>query len=143
MATIYESGLRFSCSACGDCCTGEPGYVWVNDAEVASLAAAVGVSVEAFENDYVRRLGTRRSLFERFDGDCILFDAQTRKCTVYDARPTQCRTWPFWPSNVESAQTWAQTCDACPGSGHGELHSVVSIRARLKATRAARIRRDE
>ena len=139
MPAFYEpTGLRFTCSACGDCCTGDPGHVWINDEEIAALAASLEISVEAFEKEYVRRLGSRRSLFERFNGDCILFDAEQRRCMVYTARPTQCRTWPFWPSNVESAEAWKQTCEECPGSGHGELHSVTSIRARLKETRKAR-----
>lgn len=137
-AFFAPDGLRFTCTACGDCCTGEPGHVWVNDDEIAALAQALGVSVADFEETYVRHIGTRRSLYERFNGDCILFDAQTRRCTVYAARPTQCRTWPFWPANVESEAAWAQTCEECPGSGQGELHSVESIRERLEQHRAAR-----
>jgi Fe-S-cluster containining protein len=141
MPAIYEpAGLQFSCSACGDCCTGDPGHVWVNDEEVAALAAAREMSVVAFEKEYLRKIGSRRSLFERFNGDCILFDAEKRRCTVYAARPTQCRTCPFWPSNVENAEAWSDTCEECPGAGAGELHSVESIRARLKEHKAARAR---
>ena len=33
----YDKGLRFSCSECGDCCTGAPGYVWVNKEEIAAI----------------------------------------------------------------------------------------------------------
>ena len=35
----YQQGLKFHCLGCGDCCTGEPGYVWVTKAEIAALAA--------------------------------------------------------------------------------------------------------
>ena len=139
MPAFYEpKGLAFTCSACGDCCTGDPGHVWVNEAEIAALAGALDLTVPTFEEQYVRKVGSRRSLFERFNGDCILFDGATRRCTVYEARPTQCRTWPFWPSNVESPEAWAETCEACPGSGQGQLHSVASIRARLREHQAAR-----
>ena len=138
MSFFEPDGLRFTCSACGDCCTGEPGNVWVNTEEIAALAAALDLSVSDFEREYVRKIGSRRSLFERFDGDCVLFDPASRRCTVYQARPTQCRTWPFWPANVESREAWEQTCAACPGSGQGELHSVESIRARLREHRLAR-----
>ena len=37
----YHEGLSFTCSQCGDCCTGAPGYVWVNNEEIAALAAMV------------------------------------------------------------------------------------------------------
>ena len=37
----FREGLKFACTGCGDCCTGEPGYVWVNKAEIEAMAAAV------------------------------------------------------------------------------------------------------
>ena len=40
----YEQGLRFTCTTCGNCCTGGPGYVWVTDEEVDRLAAHLGLS---------------------------------------------------------------------------------------------------
>ncbi|MEQ9319974.1 MAG: YkgJ family cysteine cluster protein [Polyangiaceae bacterium] len=92
----------------------------------------------AFEHEYVRRKGLRRTLYERFDGDCVLFDKETRGCTVYPVRPTQCRTWPFWERNVESAEAWEETCQQCPGSGTGELVTVDRIRTRVEQTRVAR-----
>ena len=33
MSDWYEDGLRFSCSQCGNCCTGPPGAVWFTDNE--------------------------------------------------------------------------------------------------------------
>ena len=38
----YADGLRFACTQCGNCCTGEPGFVWVNDAEIAAIAEVRG-----------------------------------------------------------------------------------------------------
>ena len=35
----YAGGLRFTCTGCGDCCTGAPGYVWVNQQEIDALMA--------------------------------------------------------------------------------------------------------
>ncbi len=92
----FKDGLQFTCSQCGDCCTGSPGYVWVVKEEIAAMAAEVGLSVDAFEKKYVRKVGLRKSLLEYSNGDCVFFDAKSRKCTVYNARPKQCRTWPFW-----------------------------------------------
>ena len=123
----FKDGLRFQCSQCGDCCTGAPGYVWVNKEEIAKLAAQVGMTVPDFEAKYVRSVGVRKSLIEYENGDCVFFDTQVRKCTVYEARPRQCRTWPFWDSNVRTEEAWAQTCEVCPGSGKGKIYPVEDI----------------
>src|SRR5688572_15844989 len=96
----FQDGLRFTCTQCGDCCTGAPGYVWVNQEEIAALARRLNLPVDEFEQKYVRRVGIRKSLTEFPNGDCVLFDGQARKCTVYEDRPRQCKTWPFWESNV-------------------------------------------
>lgn len=123
----YKDGLRFQCTGCGDCCTGAPGYVWVNQQEIDALAARLEMKVEKFEAKYVRRIGVRRSLVEFSNGDCVFFDNQTRKCNVYNERPRQCRTWPFWNSNLKSPETWAETCESCPGSGKGKLYQLEHI----------------
>ena len=43
----YQDGLHFSCTRCGHCCTGEPGYVWVTDEELAAIAAHRGETLDA------------------------------------------------------------------------------------------------
>jgi Fe-S-cluster containining protein len=101
--------------------------VWVNQAEIDALAEQLGVSSAEFERRFVRDVGVRRSLRERRNYDCVLLDPETRKCTVYEARPRQCRTWPFWHSNLRSPEAWRQTCEVCPGSGQGKLHSIETI----------------
>jgi Fe-S-cluster containining protein len=131
----YADGLQFTCSQCGDCCTGAPGFVWVVQEEINALAAAKGMSVDDFEAKYIRKVGIRRSLTEYASGDCVFFDGKTRKCTVYEARPRQCKTWPFWDSNLRSPETWKQTCDVCPGSGTGQLYQLEEIESRRKQVR--------
>lgn len=121
-------GLRFTCTGCGDCCSGAEGYVWLNKQEIADMAAATELSVDEFEEQFVRDVGVRKSLTERDNGDCVLLDPDTRKCTVYAARPRQCRTWPFWDSTTKSAEAWAETCAECPGAGVGKLYSLEEIR---------------
>jgi Fe-S-cluster containining protein len=125
----FQDGLRFECTQCGDCCTGAPGYVWVNNEEIAALSAVFGMKVHEFEASYVRRVGSRKSLIELANGDCILFDAKTRKCRVYNERPRQCRTWPFWDSNIATPSAWKKTCAICPGSGQGKVYSVEEVLA--------------
>ena len=127
-APWYADGLAFTCSQCGDCCTGAPGFVWVNQAEIEALAREMGESdVARFERRYVRKVGIRRSLKEYANGDCVFFDSQLRRCRVYGARPRQCRTWPFWDSNLKSPEAWHATCEICPGSGRGTVHSLEEI----------------
>jgi Fe-S-cluster containining protein len=123
----YKDGLKFKCTGCGDCCTGAPGYVWVNQAEIDALAERLEMDSAKFEKKYVRQIGVRRSLNEYKNGDCVFFDNKSRKCTVYEQRPRQCRTWPFWNSNLKSPEAWAETCESCPGSGKGKLYQLEHI----------------
>lgn len=123
----YHEGLRFTCTQCGDCCTGAPGFVWVNASEIAALAKRLGMDETTFEKQYVKKVGIRKSLKEYANGDCVLFDGEKRCCTVYEERPRQCRTWPFWDSNVATPEAWQATCEACPGSGQGKLHQLGVI----------------
>ena len=131
----YQDGLRFQCTQCGNCCTGAPGFVWVNQEEIEKLAALVEMTLEDFSARYVRAVGVRKSLIEHDNGDCVFFDNKARKCTVYEARPQQCRTWPFWESNVETPEAWEETCESCPGSGKGKLYSIDVIEAQVKVIR--------
>jgi Fe-S-cluster containining protein len=131
----YKDGLRFECTQCGDCCTGAPGFVWVNQEEIDALAAKVGISVDEFEKKYVRKVSGRRSLVEFPNGDCVFFDTEKRNCSVYEARPRQCRTWPWWNSNLESKEAWKETCEVCPGSGKGKLYSIEHIETQRKIVR--------
>ncbi|MHC4398790.1 MAG: YkgJ family cysteine cluster protein [Planctomycetota bacterium] len=131
----YREGLRFQCTGCGHCCTGEPGHVYVVKAEIEGLAAALGVDVTQFEQQFVRRVGRRKSLVELLNGDCVLFDRATRRCRVYEQRPRQCRTWPFWRSNVETPAAWDETCRTCPGSGRGPLVPSGQVDAQLAIIR--------
>jgi Fe-S-cluster containining protein len=126
----YGEGLKFSCTQCGDCCTGAPGYVWVTNDEIEALAALVRMEIDDFENQYVRQVGIRKSLKEFPNGDCVFLDGQKRICSVYSARPRQCRTWPFWDSNLKTPDDWKHTCDVCPGSGKGRLYTLDEIEER-------------
>lgn len=129
----YRDGLRFQCTGCGDCCSGEPGFVWVDEQEIAALAAELGMPLEQFRSEYVRQVDELQSLTERPGGDCIFLDPQSRKCTVYAARPVQCRTWPFWDSTIGRKKDWEETCRVCPGSGTGRLYSFEEIEIQRKS----------
>ena len=123
----YSDDLRFECTQCGDCCSGSEGYVWVNQEEIDGMANRIGMDSAAFEEQFVKRVGVRRSLKERPGGDCVLLDPQTRKCTAYEERPRQCKTWPFWQSNIRTPEAWAEAAQACPGCNKGDLVPLEQI----------------
>lgn len=123
----YANGLKFTCTQCGNCCTGFPGYVWVNDAEIRAIAKVLGTDEGTVRVEYTRKQGRRTTLKEIENYDCVFFDRQTRGCKVYEARPRQCRTWPFWDSNLESPETWKETQQGCPGAGKGQFFSLEQI----------------
>jgi Fe-S-cluster containining protein len=126
----YRDGLAFSCTRCGACCTGAPGYVWVSADEIQQLAEFRGETVEEFSARFVRLVGDRYSLIEKPGGDCIFWDKEAG-CTVYPARPRQCRAWPFWPENVSKPGDWDRVREVCPGAGQGRLYSLTEIRSSL------------
>jgi len=131
-AKWYEGGLRFECTQCGDCCSGAPGFVWVDDDEIESMAGSMEMTIDSFEHQFIRQVGRKKSLKEYPDGDCILLDPETRQCTVYESRPIQCRTWPFWDSTLATKRDWKETCKVCPGSGTGKLISFEEIEIQRK-----------
>jgi uncharacterized protein len=130
----YKDGLRFECTRCGHCCTGEPGHVYVNDEEIEAIANFLETPSKEVSALYTKTTHRERSLREKANGDCIFFEKDVG-CTIYEIRPRQCRTWPFWQSNVRSPEDWERTKAVCPGSGQGELISVEEIQKRLRVIR--------
>ena len=126
-APWYGDGLQFTCTQCGNCCTGDPGVVWVTEEEIRRIAELAGKAVAEIRLLHTRPFGGRVSLTEKANGDCTFFDGQTRRCTIYEARPAQCRTWPFWKSNLRSPQAWAEVQRHCPGAGRGAFFDLSTI----------------
>jgi len=126
----YRDGLRFACTRCGNCCTGEPGTVRVTDVEIATLAVYLGIDLADCHERYTRLLDDGAlSLVEKPNHECI-FWSRAHGCTVYPVRPRQCRTWPFWRASLASPAHWAAAALNCPGMGRGPLHDAASIEAR-------------
>jgi Fe-S-cluster containining protein len=119
---------------CGKCCTGAPGYVWVNDDEIAAIADFLKLPLEQMVALHTRIEKGDRSLREKANGDCAFYD-KTAGCTIYEVRPGQCRTWPFWESNIKTPTAWQHTCEICPGSGQGDLIPPEEITRRMNVIR--------
>lgn len=125
----YGEGLAFSCTQCGRCCTGAPGWVWVTRAEIDEMAEYLGASRAQFRRDYLRRSSQRFSLIERANGDCVFFERRGDEggCRVYPVRPTQCRTYPFWREFLRSRRAWEGVLRTCPGAGSGRHYAMPEI----------------
>src|SRR5256885_2242910 len=85
MTAWYQDGLRFECTRCGNCCTGAPGFVWVDDAELNAIAELRGEPLEHVRGLFTRPVGDRRSLREKANNDCVFYDRR-EGCTIYAAR---------------------------------------------------------
>ncbi|KAF3361502.1 hypothetical protein PHSC3_001877 [Chlamydiales bacterium STE3] len=130
----YSQGLSFQCTGCGKCCTGFPGYVWLEEEEIVRIAQFLNLTVEDFANKYLRVVNNRVSLRENAGNfDCVFF--KDKQCSVYKVRPTQCRTYPFWKQNLTSKETWEQVATECEGvRDHYPKISKEIIEQNLHAT---------
>jgi Fe-S-cluster containining protein len=135
----YADGLKFTCTQCGNCCTGPPGYVWISREEIVRLAEFLRMSLEETIERFIRIVGDRFALLERInlkgEYDCaFLRDGDGKKqCSVYAARPLQCRTWPFWPGTLASKEMWDTAAVRCHGMNKGRHFSADEIAARRDA----------
>ncbi len=130
--TWYREGLRFACTQCGKCCTGGPGYVWVDEEEIGKMADFLQVSKQEFLEKYTREVDGKRTLVELPNSyDCIFL--REKKCLLYEARPKQCKTFPFWPENLTSRRAWNAAARRCEGIDHPDapLISLAQIQKTL------------
>ena len=117
----FGDGISFSCTQCGNCCTGPSGFVWFDEEEAQAMADHLGMDVRSFHQRYARRAMGRWTLEEEKNGknyDCVFLketEEGQRTCSIYPVRPTQCRTWPFWTSNMRNRRGWEMSAQTCPG----------------------------
>lgn len=111
----YKEGLSFECTGCGNCCTGSPGYVWVNDQEIEEMANFLNMPIDKFRMQYLRQKHGRYALVElKYKNyDCIFL--KDDKCSIYPVRPVQCRTYPWWAVNLSSKEAWENAAKTCEG----------------------------
>ena len=95
---------NFHCRCCGACCRIKDGFVRVSEAEVARIAAFLGMS----ESDFIEReteiAPDRKSLMLKslLDGSCAYLTADNL-CHINPVKPGKCRTFPFEWVNPDSA----------------------------------------
>jgi Fe-S-cluster containining protein len=125
----FAEGLRFQCTGCGKCCTGAPGFIWVDNDEINAIADLLGMDTQEFCRSYVRHVDNKRSLIEKKtptgDYDCIFL--KDKKCQIYPVRPSQCRTYPWWVHNLTSEKAWAETAAECEGINHPDAPLITAV----------------
>ena len=101
-------GVDFTCRRCGACCRIKDGIVRVSDAEVARIAAFLGMGEDAFIANETEIAPDRSSLMlkSRADGSCVYLTADNL-CVINPVKPDKCRTFPFEWANPDSG-------DICP-----------------------------
>ena len=77
----YADGLRFTCTQCGNCCTGGPGVVWISREEIGRLAEHLKLTVDQTIERDRRDVGGKYSLKEsrnaRGEYDCVFLHEET------------------------------------------------------------------
>ncbi|MBK7875674.1 MAG: YkgJ family cysteine cluster protein [Planctomycetes bacterium] len=119
--------FRFACHRCGHCCSGGEGHVWLEEGEEARLAAALGTSVTAFVERFVRRVpdprtGELRSALREAPGGgtgdrggpCVLLEGRNT-CRAYNARPRHCAEFPYWDGVLNDRDRFEAARATCPG----------------------------
>lgn len=120
----YKEGLRFKCTGCGKCCTGAPGYVWLEEEDIVRLAKRLNLPREVFLKRYTRQVGSRISLTEDpHTYDCVFLEGK-KICTLYEDRPKQCKTFPFWKDALASPEAWEETKERCEGIDHPDAPTI-------------------
>ena len=135
MKPFYERQvLRFSCTACGDCCsTGEGYHVYLTGEEAERIRKHLKLSMGWFRRRYLERLEDGELVASSAAGGRCIFLDPDKQCKVYSVRPLQCSTYPFWPELVCRGKAWQAESRRCEGINRGDVVPVESIRRAVKA----------
>ena len=105
MHVIPEAAKElFMCKMCGACCRIKDGIVRVSDAEIARIAAFLGMAEDEFIDRETDVAPDRKGLVlkSRPDGSCAYLTAANR-CRINPVKPGKCRTFPFEWTNPDSS----------------------------------------
>lgn len=129
----YKEGVRFECTACGDCCRRE-GDVFFSPEE-ARRAVKAAYDSEATPEAFVGELwleewdGTYRMPVP-VGGRCAFLKDDNR-CEIHAVKPLQCRTYPFWPEILRGERHWKAEAKWCEGIDRGEPIEAAEVAQRL------------
>ena len=94
---------NFVCQCCGACCRIPNGIVRVSDAEIARIAAYLGMSEADFIAQETEVAPDRKTLMLKShpDGACVYLTDDNR-CRIHAVKPDKCRTFPYEWTNPDS-----------------------------------------
>ena len=121
---FFDEGLRFACTGCGLCCTGEPGIVYADREEARRIAAFLRMPYEVVAQRMLDPFKNGFTIREAEQGRCLFYE---NGCVIYPVRPLQCVTFPFWFQNLRTVSAWEEARARCPGIGRGRLFSREQI----------------
>ena len=112
-----KAGMGFICRRCGACCRTKDGIVRVGEAEIARIAAFLGMDEAEFIEKESELAPDRRGLMlhSRPDGSCA-FLTEGNLCGINPVKPDKCRTFPQSWVNPDSASVCPALKD--PGSAY-------------------------
>jgi len=128
---FFDEGLRFGCTQCGLCCTGEPGMVYVDEREAERIAAFLDIPFGVLTERMLDPFKDGFTVREAEQGRCIFYE---NGGVIYPVRPVQCLTFPFWFQNMRSVAAWEEARARCPGRGKGRLFTCVEIISIVQAS---------
>ncbi len=101
--------IYYQCQRCTNCCRW-PGFVKLNDREIAEIAMFVGLTEFDFIQQYTRLRQYRDglALTDKANGECVFLDGNN--CAIQQVKPQQCRDFP----NKWNFPGWRQVCEAVP-----------------------------
>ncbi|MBR8462770.1 YkgJ family cysteine cluster protein [Campylobacter sp. faydin G-105] len=119
MAVIKQQGFCYEfdtsfCDSCGGkCCTGESGYIWMDEEEMATLSQHLNLNIDEFRREFLINVGAKYSIKEKsYNGGfaCVFFDEINKNCSIYEYRPSQCVSFPFWEYFLTNLKELEKEC---------------------------------
>lgn len=112
----------FQCQRCNVCCRGYGGTI-VSEADIAAIAAFLGISPQRFKEDYCHVSGKTVVIGQAPNGYChFMADG----CRIHPVKPRMCRAWPFIACVVKAPENWWQMASVCPGIRTGFSEAEVA-----------------
>ena len=104
-----SEAVYYQCQRCTNCCRW-PGFVKIDDAEIAAIARFLAVPEHDFIQRYTRLRQYRDGLafIDKPNGECIFLEGND--CSIQPVKPRQCRDFP----NKWNFPGWRQVCEAIP-----------------------------
>ena len=132
----YAAGLRFRCTMCGQCCTGAPGFVWVNEDEIAAIADFLQRPHRPDASPLHTRVVNEAAACARKPTAIVCFTTRAAGCTIYEVRPAPVpHLAVLGIATSRRPHAWQHTCEICPGSGQGDLIPAEEITRRMNVIR--------